>query len=466
MGDVSERYDIQITKDGMTATLVEKTRKEDELETENATTVEQLLEFIKEQGVVYGVQEQQVISYIEDPQTNSLPIVVAEGKPPINGEKAYLLPVQLKTEQKEQVLGNQTVDLKQVIDIPTVSEGDLVGEKIEATAGIPGMNVLGEKVEQKPGKDIQIRPGKNTRISEDGLKLFSLVDGQVSVEKKLIHVYPNYEVNGDVNMKTGNISFVGNVTIRGNVPTGFSVSAKGDIRIYGTVEGAILEAGGSIFVTAGIVAQDSGNIKAGQDLHTTFVNQANVNVGGDLHVGQAILHSRCSVGGTIFCEKGKGSIVGGQLSAAKGIHAVEIGNSMHSKTALFIGVDQTTLEKEKTLQEAVKKASDELEKLEKLLNAFAAKEKAGIALAPNERIMKLRVRNTIVQTEQTLQDAKEELEDMIENKEDNEFGTLTVKKTIFPNVSVTFGKYRRKIKSPHQYVKFALVDGEIKLLPM
>src|SRR5690606_27653982 len=114
---------------------------------------------------------------------------------------------------------------------------------------------------------------------------------------------PVYEVSGDLDMKTGNIDFVGNVVIRGNVPNGFEIKAKGDIHVYGTVESAFLYSEGSIFVNAGIVGQGNGKIYAKNNLHTTFINQGNIEVENDVHVSQSILHSTVIAGGSIYCEQ-------------------------------------------------------------------------------------------------------------------------------------------------------------------
>ncbi|MBO6100931.1 MAG: DUF342 domain-containing protein, partial [Spirochaetaceae bacterium] len=38
-----------------------------------------------------------------------------------------------------------------------------------------------------------------------------------------------------VNIKTGNITFLGTVIVKGNVDDGFNVKASGNIEVYGTV---------------------------------------------------------------------------------------------------------------------------------------------------------------------------------------------------------------------------------------
>lgn len=459
MNDISERFDITISKDKMKASIVSRS----DFEGKEPFTLEELQAFIKENGVVFGVCTE-VLEEIVERGDVLVPTEIAVGKKPVDGTDAELHPVQFEFE-KTSIDERTNVDLKKVIDIPSVEVGDLVGEKIPATQGEPGMNVLGEEVAAKPGKDFKLRPGKNTRIENDH-KIFATLNGQPSAERKVIHVYPVFEVNGDLDLKVGNITFVGNVTIRGNVPSGFEIDAKGDIRVHGTVEAAKLTSEGSIFVSAGIVGQGTGAISAKQDLHATYINQATVHVDGDINVVQSILHSEVNAGRNIVCTRGKGNIVGGNVSAGQAIVAKEFGNNMHTATAIFIGVHQNILAKENELTTQVEKATEEIIKLKKLSEMYDLKEKSGTPLQPNERIMKLRIRNSIVSFAEQLRIAKEELDDLKQIIGEKEYGTIKAQQKIYPNTSITFGKYRKVITSVHEHMQFSLVNSEIQMNPL
>lgn len=449
-------FEIQTDKTKMKATIIQTVK----LEPETKVTVEELKEFIKIHGIVFGIKEELLANIVSEEV--DLPVVVAEGLGPENGTHAFLRPILPEIENitnKEDLL---KVDLKQVLNIPSVTHGQLIGEKVPATPGVPGRNIFGEEIPPKAGRDLKLRPGKNTRISEDGLKLYSTIDGQMSVEPKVIHVYPVFEVNGDLDLKVGNIAFIGSVNIRGNVPDGFEIKAKGDIKIHGTVESATLISEGSIFVSAGIVGQGKGLLKAKGDLHTSFINQAIVEVEGDINVVQSILHSKVQAGGSVYCQKGKGNIVGGSISAGKNIVAKEVGNPHNTATSIYLGVNQDLLMKEKLYTDNLKKAEDDLQKLAILLKNLNEKEKRQ-SLSANEKIMKLRVRNTISLSNETMLEAKEKLEDFKEIFSELGNAAITIERHIYPNVDVHFGKYRRKIITPHQYVKISLEDGEITI---
>jgi len=53
-------------------------------------------------------------------------------------------------------------------------------------------------------------------MSEDGLKAYSEIDGQVVLDKKLIKVHPVYVVRSDVRLDSGNVQFNGTVYIMGD----------------------------------------------------------------------------------------------------------------------------------------------------------------------------------------------------------------------------------------------------------
>lgn len=446
--------EIHVDKSKMKATMTQRKR----FDNENTITVDDLKSFLGEHGIVYGVKEELLTKIVT--QEKVLPQVIAEGIQPINGDHAVLKPIFPEIEEIENKEDLRKVDLKQVINIPSVTHGQLIGKKILATSGTAGMNILGQELPPKPGKDFRFRAGKNTRVETETLKLYATVDGQMSVEQKVIHVYPTFEVNGDLDLKVGNISFVGTVNIRGNVPAGFEIKSKGDIKIHGTVENAVLISEGSIFVSSGIVGQGKGFIKAKGDLHTSFINQGIVEVEGDVNVTQSILQSKIQAGGSVYCHSGKGNIVGGDISAGKNIIVKDVGNSHFTKTALFLGIHQDLMKKEKEYRENFKKAEDELKKLNVLFNFLEEKEKSN-SITVKEKVMKLRVRNTLRITTEKMEQAEEKLAEFEDIYSEYGNSTLTVEKQIFSNVDVHFGKYRRKIISSHHNVKIFLENGEI-----
>ncbi|WP_413381559.1 DUF342 domain-containing protein [Alkalihalobacillus sp. 1P02AB] len=433
----------------------------------NSETVneENLNHFLLEKGIQYGIDRQVIKNVIENQMNDFEPKLIAKGQEPTNGKDAYLS-LFLNTKKEQLVDINQdvhTVDLKDVLEIPAVEAGAKLAQKIAATKGMDGLDVYGNNVEAKRGKDFQLRTGKNTRLDENTQTLFSIVNGQVSFTKKTVHVYPVYEVKGDVGTKTGNINFIGNVHIRGSVPTGFKITAGGDIRISGTVEGAELDAGGSIYVGAGIVGQKKSQIKAKGSLHTTFINEGNIEVEDSIYVTQSILHSYCYAFSEIVCIKGKGNIVGGSISAGFKIHANEFGNAMHTKTELYVGPSEKAVNQQKEMEMFLKETNENINKSSKLLKILVEKEKRSGALQGKEKLHKLKVLHYLKESITKRDQLEENLLELRGSVQGQILGYIKCERMIYPNVNVHFGKYRRKLSSSYPKTQIALMENEITI---
>lgn len=105
--------------------------------------------------------------------------------------------------------------------VKNIKSGDIISKKIPATRGTPGMDVYGNIVEARDGKDKFFFKGKNVKESEDGQELLSAIDGRVAYVNQMINVYPVLEIEGDIDLSVGNIDFVGTVFIKEKYQKGF-----------------------------------------------------------------------------------------------------------------------------------------------------------------------------------------------------------------------------------------------------
>ncbi len=80
------------------------------------------------------------------------------------------------------------------------------------------------------------------------------------------------KIDGDVNYSTGNINYISNVVISGNVLSGFNVKSSKNITIKGFVEdGAIITAEGDIEIHNGIIGENT-VVKAGKYIIADYVH--------------------------------------------------------------------------------------------------------------------------------------------------------------------------------------------------
>lgn len=448
---MSEYFMLNVSKDSLQAFLSIVVNESDF----SSVTEQSIINFLESKGVTFGIQRETVKRITENPKILYSEILIAVGKMPTNGIDGFLK-IELIEDEKNSNVG---FNYRNVIKIPSVRIGQKVASIIPPTSGINGMTIFRQEVNATSGKPLKLRLGKN--IVEKDSQLYATIDGQLSLTDKKINVFPVFEVQGDLDLKTGNISFIGNVVIRGDVPTGYSISAGGDIKIFGMVEGADLKAGGSIYVAGGIAGSNRGKVSAEGDIHASYINQGYIEAGQNIEVTSTILHSVTKAGNQVLCSSG--NIIGGSCSAGVSIITLNIGNDLHSKTEVSFSVDQQLFEKEKLLSQQLKQIKTETQKLKIISEKLAEKYRATGSL--NSQELTLLKRQQVTETQLNTQELEvfEQLQEIQRAMKEIEQRYLLVNGIIYPNVTVSFGKYRRVINSQNKAVKIQLDNKEIDI---
>ncbi|MEW6202376.1 MAG: FapA family protein, partial [bacterium] len=265
--------EVSISKDKMETTIIfspPKGGRDVEMDTALAA--------LAAAGVKYGIKQDALENMIAQRWYNEK-VLVAEGKPAENGEDGrveYLFNVEAST-PRPTIAEDGSVDFYELNVVQNVRAGEPLAIKTPPTPGKDGINVFGETIPAKQGKDIPFPAGKNVEFSsENPNMLIAEIAGQPRLQQNRIHVLPVYEVQGDVDFSTGNINFVGDVIVTGGVLEGFTVKADANITIMGPVGGAYLDAGGSVFLNKGMHGQDKGSITAGEDVTAKFLEHVMV----------------------------------------------------------------------------------------------------------------------------------------------------------------------------------------------
>jgi uncharacterized protein (DUF342 family) len=113
--------------------------------------------------------------------------------------------------------------------VRNVEVGALLATRTLPTAGEPGITVFGTSIPARPGRVVAVRAGEGVRLADDGLQVFAAMAGHAALVGNLVSVSPIYSIRGDVGPATGNIEFVGSVSVTGSVDAGYRVKAGGDV---------------------------------------------------------------------------------------------------------------------------------------------------------------------------------------------------------------------------------------------
>ncbi|WP_102271434.1 DUF342 domain-containing protein [Cytobacillus massiliigabonensis] len=416
-------------------------------------TYEELIHFLNKEKIVFGIKEDAVREISIRPLSISYPIIIAEGIPPKEGMDAYLL----DEVQSEKCEKREKFNFRNVINIPSVKAGQTLATVIPPTPGSTGTDVTGRIIPAKNGKPLIIRPGKNVILN--GSKFYSTSDGQISVTNKMISVNPVFEVNGDLDLKTGNIDFIGNVVIKGNVPSGYEVKAGGDVKIFGLVEAATIFAEGNIVISGGVSGSHKGCLIANGNIQAAYLNQANVQAEQDVFVENSILHSDVQAGGSLFCRKAL--VIGGILSVGKDLHVKEVGNKLFTKTEVRAGADYKLAEKENDLVKEKNELNENLKKLVNIEQKLLQIGKVKGFLSEEQKAIIFKQRVTKEHIVQQLKDLDEEIDRLEIEMNEKYDSSVYIYENIFPNTTLHFGKYAIQIQKKYSNCRYYFSNGEI-----
>jgi hypothetical protein len=427
----------------------------------------QLEDLLKSSHIIHGIDYEVLEQIAKDPKAYySQKVVVAKGDPPVDGKDGYITYLfDLEQGTKKPVeLEDGKVNYKEITSINNVRKGQLIAQRVLATEGTQGRAVTGEALFPKPGKEARFIIGKNVVADQEQLNLYAAIDGVVTrTERDKLNVFPVYEVNGDVDYAIGNIDFVGNVVIRGSVLNGFKIKAGGDIRVTGGVEGAELEAEGSIEISAGILGHNKGIVKAGRNVNSSFIQDATVEAAEDIIVSQSIMHSHIRAGKNVICQGTKGLIVGGIVQAGEKVACRTIGNSMSTTTVIEVGVLPELRNELQQLRSQLKNINENLEKTEKALSLLDQMAAHG-QLGPDKIAMRIKLNHTkkqVLNEQIVIRNRILEIEKSLEDAENARVEASMV----YGGAKIVIGRYTKFVKDPAHHVVYKLSEGDIVAFP-
>ena len=450
------RIQLFISGDGLRAELVVKKP----LTEEELSSYEELKDFLTGKGIVAGIKEE-VLEEGKKLLQEEGRYLIAEGKRPQrgkDGEVKVLFTQELEKRWEEDESGR--VDLFDFVKIPEVKEGDLLAELIPPREGIPGQDVFGKEIPALPGRPAKIRAGKNVELIEEGTKAIAKVAGRPVLVGKTISVLPLFEVDGDVDVSIGNISFVGSIIVRGTIRSGFKVEAEGDIEVWGNVEAATVQSQGNVIIRGGIFGREKGLVRARGDVKAKVIENAIVEAGQDVIVGEAVFHSHVSAGRKVIVNGRKGLAVGGRIKAGNLVWVKTLGSPMGTSTEVMVGIDPALRDEYNYLLEELEKAKKQLAEGEKAFQAIEEQRNAGKNL--DRRMIEIleRLKKTCRLAEEKKKFCEERLEELEEIISGGE-GKVLIEEKVYPQVRITVGNLAYLVRDEIPYASFYKKDQEV-----
>lgn len=421
---------------------------------------EMIRALIREKGVVYGLRDLSIKQMGESPLYDR-DISIAEGLPPQKGKDGSIeYHVRLQKDAAPRVNDDGSVDYKDLGLVENVAKDQLLVTKTPAEAGINGKDVLGGTINALSGKEKLLPMGKNTYISEDGLLLLASKNGQCDFVGNKLHVNETFTVRGDVCTATGNIDFFGNVIVAGSVFAGFMVKAGGNIDIQGHVEGSKLIAEGNVVIRNGFHGMNRGEIIAGGDVRSKYIQAGRVQAGGIIET-QVILQANVQCSDSIKMVGSRSAIVGGRTMAKNLIECQSIGGkNTPVPTIIEVGSDPNIIERRREVEAEIASVSKSVFDLERLLQMLRQLE-AQNRLTQDKHDMMLRSAYSHKVSAERLEALRAEDEEIAFLLSSEGYGNIIAHGSIYPGVRVMIGPEQKIIALQSDHVMLLRSDDGI-----
>ncbi len=449
----TNRSVVRVLDDGVEAYL--SLYPPDENETYSISDLQKILE---KNGVVEGIDKEALRIMIEEKSyyTEQLVAKAIPAQDGQDGEFEFLF--SLVQGGKPKILSDGTADYGNMKDVAVVEANAEIVRYKPAIAGSNGMDVFGKLILAKVGRELPVLKGKGFNVSEDRLSYKAALTGKIEYENDRLTVSDMITIEGDVTIITGNIQFAGDVFVKGNVVSGMTIQAKGNITVNGHVEGAQLIAGKDVVLKNGMQGAGKGEIRAGGDVLAKFFEQTTIYAKGCVKAN-AILNCHIMSEQEIIVSGKKGVIVGGSIRAIRKIEATMVGNISEVKTRIDLGVDSDIYDHIKKVKSKYEYILSEINRIE---NGIAQINKI-LEKSDNSELAekKLYLMRAKISKDSVIASIQQELRNLRLNVENSTNAKLVVRKSIYRGAKITINGSVKLIEYENYNVTYSEKMGEI-----
>lgn len=411
-------------------------------------TLTMLEDALHDAKVSYGVDQDLLQSLPDWPDRYFHLYMAARGHAVVHGKDGVVVDMFSRNlERTYQVNDSGQVDYATLNTVQNAEAGAVICRILPPTEGEDGRTVLDQVITAKNGHPAAVPKGRNTELSEDGSALLASRAGHVEFTGRSFEIKPLLEIGGNVDFSTGNINFLGDVHIHGDVCSGFTVQAMGSITIDGVVESCNIEAGGDLIVIKGVQGNYQAVIRSQRNVFVKYLENCSVYARGNIQA-DCIIQCEVFSDGVVQVRSGRGTIIGGSIRAAREVNAAIVGTKSEQPTLVVLETNPCEDFERRVLELEYAELVAEVEK---------------VALQP-ESPAKLRKLSTL-RMKMAVNKNKQQLlqKDKSDGTEEAPKGRL-VFGVAYPGTEIVIGGVSRRLTMETQSSTAVLSEGEISFI--
>ncbi|MDP4176939.1 MAG: FapA family protein [Bacillota bacterium] len=217
-----------------------------------AYTSSEIKNELTKNGIIYGFIEENIKRCEDQKGVNN--ILAAQSDECINDEDDKII-IKFQTENKIENLfvdDKGKIDFKSIGVINSVCKNQILAERVPGRIGHNGKSIFGKETIHKEGKKIKLNVGEGCTLKDENT-VVALREGKPLFKNNKFYVYEFHNVSGDVDLTTGNVKFIGDVVISGDVKEGMKVESGNSIKIEKNIQQSEIIAKGNIEIKGNII---------------------------------------------------------------------------------------------------------------------------------------------------------------------------------------------------------------------
>ncbi|OMP67512.1 flagellar assembly protein A [Domibacillus epiphyticus] len=226
-------------------------------EVSNTLSYQDIMGRLEELRIKHGFHQNEIIRAIEAVEPGVYTIATGiEAAPGKDGWIEFQINMDAQIGPRE--IENGRVDYRETKTIPNVNSGSVIAIVHPPVPGQPGRTVTNEPLPAKQTIPISVKSGKGIAIIDD--KIIALESGRPHVEQRRnivkVSIMSKLTHPGNVDLSSGNIHFMGDVEVLGEVCERMKIDAEGNILVHQTVNMANLTASGAVITYGSIIGSE------------------------------------------------------------------------------------------------------------------------------------------------------------------------------------------------------------------
>lgn len=349
-----------------------------------------------------------------------------------------------------------SIDFREKISNCSVRRNELLVRRFAPREGESGCDVYGNSIPVPKAETGSLRCGKGIiETTEEGVtNFFAEYDGRVTFKENVVAVDEVYAINGDVDLGSGNIHHTGTITVSGDIRNGYLIETDGDIVVKGLVEQCNIRCGGNLIVAGGIIGDAEHTITVGGDVEAKYIRDAHLRADGDIFVVREISYSNVGAQGLIKVPKGR--IVGGNVSALRGINVATAGATSGAYTILRAGVDFSLQERVDLFLEKIARLEASLAPVEAALKnvecATGTQSAAASEIRENLHKKRMLIGQSITMEYMNI-------EELTANTERVSVPSIIMTRTCWSGTTIYLGEAKVRVKQSFHKPRIAVLKG-------